>query len=112
MDSLSPPPSILDFLAIHQSQTCRECKAIVDCVRLSGRPVYRGGRLWFRSGTKSDTCHTCQIKAASSHDERCQLQADYDVMRTMRIELGLGDTRADNQVREALRIRGIPTTTL
>jgi hypothetical protein len=55
---------------------------------------------------------TCQLKAAPDDGERLWLQADFDAMRAMRIKLGLGDTEANIQVREALHIIGQPTTTL
>jgi hypothetical protein len=112
LDSLSQPKPILDFLAIHRQQTCRKCGEFVDCVRLTKSPQRQGARLRFDDTTRSETCRECQIKAADDDEERDRLQADFDTMRAMRIELGLGDTAADIRVREALRIRGPRTTTL
>jgi hypothetical protein len=111
MGSLSEPTSILDLLAISQRQTCDQCGGFVDCVRLSKLPIYRDGRLRFLLGT-STHCLTCQRNAASDDTERRRLQADFDVMRAMRAELGLGATKAKTRVREALHIREQPTATL
>ena len=103
--------SILDFIAIHQQQTCHICRGFVDCVRLNALPICHDGGIRFPKAARRGTCPDCQIKAASDDDERHQLQAEFDALRAMRMELGLGRDDADGPEREALHMRGPRTTT-
>ena len=114
MDSLSQPQSILDFLAINQKQTCRQCGEFVDCVRLTKSPQRQGSRIFFDDTTRSHTCLGCQRKAAADNEERHRITAKSAVMRDVRIDLGLGlgHEPADIRVHETLHIMNQPTTTL